>query len=135
MNSLTAEKLYQLAKWSEIIKSCKSSGIQVSEQLKQNNISKNQYYYWQLKLKDACLESLHAKHSTFVELPVEVPQVCETKPVVKKATYIVWTSDFTYIKIGSKWYYLCIVIDLFSRKVISWHISEKPDVDLAMTAF
>ena len=86
MNSLTAEKRYQFAKWAEIIKLCKSSGMQVSEWLKQNNISKDQYYYWQRKLKDACLESLQAEKSTFVELPVEVSQVCETKPVVKKAT-------------------------------------------------
>ncbi|WP_442858721.1 DDE-type integrase/transposase/recombinase, partial [Anaerotignum lactatifermentans] len=34
-----------------------------------------------------------------------------------------------------KWYYLCIVMDLFSRKIISWNISGKPDVDLVMTAF
>ena len=37
MNSLTAEKRYQFAKWAEIIKSCKSSGMQISEWLKQNN--------------------------------------------------------------------------------------------------
>ena len=43
--------------------------------------------------------------------------------------------DFTYIKVGGKWYYLCIVMDLFSRKVISWHISGKPDVDLVKTTF
>ena len=48
---------------------------------------------------------------------------------------IVWASDFTYIKVASKWYYLCIVMDLFSRKIISWNISGKPDVDLVMTAF
>lgn len=53
----------------------------------------------------------------------------------QKAPNIVWTSDFTYIKVGCKWYYLCIVMDLFSRKVISWHISGKPDVELVMTAF
>ena len=53
----------------------------------------------------------------------------------QKAPNIVWTSDFTYIKVNGKWYYLCIVMDLFSRKVISWHISGKPDVDLVMTAF
>ena len=34
-----------------------------------------------------------------------------------------------------KWYYLCIVMNLFSRKVIAWNISAKPDVDLVMTAF
>ena len=86
MNSLTAEKQYQFAKWTEIIKSSKSSGMMVSEWLKQNNISKDQYYYWQRKLKDACLESMQAEQTTFVELPTEVPQVYEYKPVIKKAT-------------------------------------------------
>ena len=28
---------------------------------------------------------------------------------------IVWVSDFTYIRVAGKWYYLCIVMDLFSR--------------------
>ena len=31
----------------------------------------------------------------------------------------IWVSDITYIKVGQKWYYLCIIIDLFSRKVIA----------------
>lgn len=53
----------------------------------------------------------------------------------QKCPNIVWASDFTYIKVAGKWYYLCIVMDLFSRKVISWNISSKPDVDLVMTAF
>ena len=37
----------------------------------------------------------------------------------QKAPNIVWASDFTYNKVSGKWYYLCIVMDLFSRKVIS----------------
>ena len=53
----------------------------------------------------------------------------------QKAPNLVWTSDFTYIKVNGKWYYLCIVMDLFSRKVISWHISGKPDVALIITTF
>ena len=53
----------------------------------------------------------------------------------QKAPNIVWTSDFAYIKVGNKWYYLCIVMDLFSRSVISLHISGKLDVDLVLTAF
>ena len=48
---------------------------------------------------------------------------------------IVWVSDFTYIKAAGKWYYLCVVMDLFSRKIIAWHISNKPDTDLIMTTF
>ena len=53
----------------------------------------------------------------------------------QKAPNLVWASDFTYIKVNGKWLYLCVVIDLFSRKVIGWNLSSKPDVDLVMTAF
>lgn len=51
------------------------------------------------------------------------------------APNLVWVSDITYLKAGGKWYYLCVVIDLFSRKVISWHLSGKADVSLVMTTF
>lgn len=53
----------------------------------------------------------------------------------QKAPNLVWASDFTYIKVNGKWYYLCIVMDLFSRKIIGWHISGKHDVELTITAF
>ena len=86
MNSLSVEKKYQLSKWADIVKACKSSGMRVSEWLAQNNISKDQYYYWQRKVKDACLESMQMEQTTFVELPVEVPQVDAHMPVIKKAT-------------------------------------------------
>lgn len=51
------------------------------------------------------------------------------------APNLVWTSDITYLKAGGKWYYLCVVIDLFSRKAVSWQLSGKADVDLVITAF
>lgn len=53
----------------------------------------------------------------------------------QKAPNLVWVSDITYIKVNGKWYYLCIVMDLFSRNVIAWHISAKPDVDLVISTF
>jgi len=53
----------------------------------------------------------------------------------QKTPDIVWASDFTYIKVSGKWYYLCIVMDLFSRKILAWHISGKPDVELVRTTF
>ncbi|WYJ83100.1 hypothetical protein IGL98_000396 [Enterococcus sp. DIV0840] len=46
----------------------------------------------------------------------------------------VWTSDFSYIPIGKKSFvYLCVILDLFSRKVIAWTVSKKIDTALAIT--
>ena len=51
------------------------------------------------------------------------------------APNLVWVSDITYLKACGKWYCLCVVTDLFSRKVISWHPSARADTDLVMAAF
>ena len=53
----------------------------------------------------------------------------------QKAPNLVWVSDITYLKVSGKWYYLCIVMDLYSRKVIAWHISANADSELVTTAF
>lgn len=36
----------------------------------------------------------------------------------------VWVSDITYIKVGKKWGYLTVVIDLADRKVVGWSLSD-----------
>ena len=36
----------------------------------------------------------------------------------------VWVSDITYIKTKKGFLYLCVVIDLYSRKIISWNVRE-----------
>ncbi len=46
----------------------------------------------------------------------------------------VWTGDITYIWTHSGWVYLAVVIDLFSRKIIGWAISTRPDTTLAIQA-
>ena len=47
----------------------------------------------------------------------------------------VWVSDITYIKVSGKFYYLCVIIDLFSRKVIAYNISGRPDSALVIETF
>ncbi len=47
----------------------------------------------------------------------------------------IWVSDITYIRVNGRWAYLCVIIDLFSRKVISWKISCKPDAELVISTF
>ena len=46
----------------------------------------------------------------------------------------VWCGDITYIWTGSKWSYLAVVLDLFSRRVVGWALSDKPDAELATKA-
>lgn len=46
----------------------------------------------------------------------------------------VWTGDITYIWTHSGWVYLAVVLDLFSRKVVGWAVSTRPDTTLALEA-
>ncbi len=46
----------------------------------------------------------------------------------------VWVSDITYAKVGMDFFYLCVIIDLYSRKVIGYEISEHIDTALVMAA-
>lgn len=46
----------------------------------------------------------------------------------------VWTSDITYIWTARGWVYLAVILDLFSRRVIAWELSETPDTGLVLRA-
>lgn len=52
-----------------------------------------------------------------------------------KSPNMIWASDLTYIKVNGTWYYLCIIMDLFSRKIIAWNLSSKPNAELVTTTF
>ena len=64
------ETQHNLTKWAAIIKECRSSGMRILEWLELNNVSKDQHYYWQRKLKETCIDTLEKQQTTFVELPV-----------------------------------------------------------------
>lgn len=51
------------------------------------------------------------------------------------APNLVWVTDITYIKVANQYYYVCVIIDLFSRMVLSYSISNKADTPLVMQAF
>ena len=47
----------------------------------------------------------------------------------------IWVSDITAFKFGDKYYYLCAIIDLFSRKIISYRISQNSSTQLLTKTF
>lgn len=47
----------------------------------------------------------------------------------------VWVSDVTYYTYNQIRYYICVVIDLFARKVVSWKISKKNSTQLTKKTF
>lgn len=46
-----------------------------------------------------------------------------------------WVSDITYFKLHNKFQYICVIIDLFSRKVISYKIATRQSAQLVSATF
>jgi transposase InsO family protein len=46
----------------------------------------------------------------------------------------VWVGDITYIETGEGWLYLAAVLDLYSRKVVGWSMSERMTATLVCDA-
>ncbi|MCF6443101.1 IS3 family transposase [Pseudoalteromonas luteoviolacea] len=46
----------------------------------------------------------------------------------------VWAGDETYLRTGEGWMYLAIVMDLYSRRIVGWHIDRRMTTDLVSKA-
>lgn len=67
-----------------------------------------------------------------VERP-DIPNVLDRKFTVA-APNKVWCGDITYIWAEGRWSYLAVVLDLYSRRVLGWAMSAKPDAELVVKA-
>ncbi len=45
-----------------------------------------------------------------------------------------WVGDVTFIGTGSGWLYLAIMLDLYSRKIVGWSMSERNNTELVQQA-
>ena len=74
------------------------------------------------------LKALHAKRMTSVKHPENPVYPYLLKNVVIRYPNQVWSSDLTHIKLpGLGYVYLVAIMDLYSRKVLSWKISNSMD--------
>lgn len=74
----------------------------------------------------------HAYKKATVERP-DIPNVLDRQFTVA-APNTVWCGDITYIWAQGRWHYLAVVLDLYSRRVVGWAMSAKPDADLVIKA-
>jgi len=74
------------------------------------------------------LKALHAKRMTSVKHPENPIYPYLLKEMVIRYPNQVWISDLTYIKLpGLGYVYLVAIMDLYSRKVLSWRLSNSMD--------
>ena len=46
-----------------------------------------------------------------------------------------WVSDITYFKIGNAWFYIVLIEDVYSRKILGWHASDRMFATANLKAF
>jgi putative transposase len=61
-------------------------------------------------------------------VPRQVAKVIVSAPDQK------WAADTSYIWTAEGWLYLAIVLDLFSRRIVGWAVSDRLKKDLALSA-
>lgn len=67
----------KLEHWRQVIAECQSSDMQVKDWLEQNDISKDQYYYWLRKVREQAVKNIPVD-------PADVPMVAGQDNVVFK---------------------------------------------------
>ena len=82
----------------------------------------------QVRRKRRFVRTTDSKHNLPVAANVLNRQFTPTEPNK------VWATDITYIWTKQGWLYLAIVIDLFSRLVVGWSMSENIDRHLVLSA-
>lgn len=87
-------------------------------------------------MKEANLESKQpGKHRYKIakEERIDIPNHLAREFTVTRPNQV-WCGDITYLWTGKQWHYLAVVLDLFTRRVVGWSLSENPDTNLTLKA-
>ena len=80
----------------------------------------------------SCQQPSHAYKKSGRE-HVEIPNLLDRQFAVTQPNQV-WCGDITYVWAGGRWHYLAAVLDLHTRRVVGWAMSDKPDAELAIKA-
>ena len=76
------------------------------------------------------------KEEKLMEKRKRIPKAPQKKPEIKpKGPNQIWSWDLTYIALGPLFVYLFAIIDVYSRKIVGWHLSLSATVDSMKTAW
>ncbi len=73
-------------------------------------------------------------HTTDSAHPFETPPNILNRNFKVDAPNRVWAADVTYLPTKEGWFYLAVVLDLYSRMVVGWAMAERNDEELTMAA-
>src|SRR5690606_31958552 len=69
------------------------------------------------------------RHSHQHHLIRESTQLLLDQPLPTQANTVA-VCDVTYIRINNAWSYLCVIMDLCTRRIVGWHFSADRNADL-----
>jgi len=72
---------------------------------------------------------MHERHEFAPPAPNRLQQ-----RFVAAAPNRIWAGDLTVIATRAGWVYLAVMLDLYSRRVVGWAMSPRPDQQVALTA-
>ena len=81
------------------------------------------------------IKALYCKPKTSVRNPEHKVYPYLLKDIVVTQTNQVWATDITYIPMQKGFCYLVAIIDWYSRKVLSWRLSNSLDTSFCLEAF
>ncbi|NHN35616.1 IS3 family transposase [Paenibacillus agricola] len=109
----------------KVTQQLKKNGISISERTVTRIMKANGIRSKTVKKYKATTNS---KHSLPVQENVLNREFTASKPNEK------WVTDITYVSTNEGWFYLASVMDLFSRKIVGWHMSERMTKELVLQA-
>ena len=92
MDTKLVANQYKLQQWAAVIQDCRSSEMMIKDWCEQNNITRDRYYYWQRKVREAACESLTKQDpdsQSFAEIPTVLTRATITDPFHAELTILV----------------------------------------------
>ena len=110
---------------------------QLMEELNDEGIACSKNYVADL-MRERGLKALNGKGIRYerrVESMFQVKENVRGRNFSSEAPNRKWVADIPYIKVGRRWAYLAVVLDLYSRQIIGWSLETHMRESLVLKAF